>query len=93
MHGHMASRSWARRELDHLNKMECTFFDDLIVDCFPLKTHGLKQFLRVIEFYLFSPSDHKDESEDRVEKVIYFKSLNDEFGLKVFAVNDTVGKG
>ncbi len=70
-----------------------TFFEDLIVDGFPLESHGLEKFLRVIEFDLFSPGNHEDESEDGVVKVINFESLDDKFGFEVFAVDDAVDDG
>lgn len=65
----------------------------MIVDGFPLESHGLEEFLRVIEFDLFSPGDHEDESKNSVVKIIYFKGLDDEFGFEIFAVDDAVDEG
>ena len=72
--------------------LKATFSDDLVIDIFPLETHSLEQLLRILQIDLLSPRNDKDQPQNSIIKIIYFKGLDDEFSFEVFTIDDTIDK-
>jgi len=67
------TKTWEHRGLNHLIlEHRITFFQNLIINTFPLETHGLKQFLWIFKIDLFSPGNNKDQSEYSVIQIVNF---------------------
>lgn len=64
----------------------------MVVDGFPLETHGLEEFLGVLEFYLLSPGNNENKTEQGIVKIVDFEGLNDKISFKIFTVDYAVNE-
>jgi hypothetical protein len=72
--------------------LKATFSDDLVIEVFPLEAHSLEELLRILQIDLLSPRNDKDQPQNSIIKIIYFKGLDDEFSFEVFTIDDTIDK-